>query len=78
MYALRVAFAAAAVAAIACVAAGAYPSTLKLKLYAQNRPGETGTVTLEQIPAVLRPSSKWPAVKTARSPFISTQAPVRS
>jgi Cu/Zn superoxide dismutase len=51
MHALRAAFAAATIAAIACAAAGAYPSTLKLKLYAQNRPGETGTVALEQIPS---------------------------
>ncbi len=50
MHAVRTAFAAAAIGAIACAAAGAYPSTLTLKLYAQNRPGETGTATLEQIP----------------------------
>jgi hypothetical protein len=50
MHALRTVFAAAAIGAIACAAAGAYPSTLKLNLYAQNRPGETGTATLDQIP----------------------------
>jgi Cu/Zn superoxide dismutase len=50
MHALRTVFAAAAIGAIACAAAGAYPSTLKLQLYAQNRPGETGTATLDQIP----------------------------
>lgn len=50
MYALRMAFAAATIAAIACAAAGAYPSTLKLNLYAQNRPGETGTALLQQVP----------------------------
>jgi hypothetical protein len=50
MHALRTAFAAAAIAAIAWEAAGAYPTALKLKLYAQNRPGETGTAMLEQIP----------------------------
>jgi len=50
MYALRAAFAAATIAAIACAAAaGADPSTLTLKLYAQNRPGETGTAVLEQV-----------------------------
>jgi hypothetical protein len=47
---VRAAFAAATIAAIACAAASAYPSTLKLKLYAQNRPGETGTALLQQIP----------------------------
>ena len=50
MRALRSAFAAVALAAVACAAAGAYPSTLKLKLYAQNRPGETGTATFDQMP----------------------------
>lgn len=50
-HALHVAFAAAAICAIACAAASAYPSTLKLQLYAQNRPGETGTVTLDQVPS---------------------------
>lgn len=50
MHPVRTAFAGAAIAAIACAAAGAYPSTLTIKLYAQNRPGETGTVTFEQIP----------------------------
>jgi hypothetical protein len=53
MHALRAAFAAATIAAIACASAEADPSTLKLKLYAQNRPGETGTVTFEQIPSGL-------------------------
>jgi hypothetical protein len=50
MHILRTTIAAATIGAIACTAAGAYPAALKLKLYAQNRPGETGTVTLEQIP----------------------------
>jgi len=45
------AFGAAMIAALACAAAGAYPSTLTLRLYAQNRPGEPGTATLEQLPA---------------------------
>ncbi|HLY03596.1 MAG TPA: hypothetical protein VKR56_14010 [Candidatus Cybelea sp.] len=54
MHALRAALAAAGIGVIACAAAGAYPSTLKLKLYAQNRPGETGTVTLEQIAGGIR------------------------
>lgn len=51
MHILRATIAAATIGAIACTAAGAYPAALKLKLYAQNRPGETGTVTLEQIPS---------------------------
>jgi Cu/Zn superoxide dismutase len=51
MHILRTTIAAAAIGAIACTAAGADPAALNLKLYAQNRPGETGTVTLEQIPA---------------------------
>ncbi|MGA8574181.1 MAG: hypothetical protein WB609_00640 [Candidatus Cybelea sp.] len=50
MRALRAAFVAATLGAIVCTAAGADPSTLSLKLYAQNRPGETGTATFEQIP----------------------------
>lgn len=37
MHALRTAFAAATIAAIACAAASAHPSTLTLKLYAENR-----------------------------------------
>ncbi len=49
MHILRTTIAAATIGAIACTAAGAYPGTLKLKLYAQNRPGETGTATFEQI-----------------------------
>jgi hypothetical protein len=49
MHALRTAFAAATIAAMACAVAGAYPSNLKIKLYAQNRPGKTGTATFEQI-----------------------------
>lgn len=50
MEVLRAALGTAAIAAVACSAAGAYPSSLTLKLYAQNRPGETGTATFEQIP----------------------------
>jgi hypothetical protein len=50
MHILRTVFAAATIASIACTAAGAFPSTLTIKLYAQNRPGETGTATFEQIP----------------------------
>jgi hypothetical protein len=50
MHALRTTFAAATIAVVACAAASAYPSSLTLKLYAQNRPGETGTATFDQIP----------------------------
>lgn len=50
MQVLRVALAAAAIAGFAWSAAGAHPAMVKLKLYAQNRPGETGTATLEQVP----------------------------
>ncbi len=35
---------------IACAPASADPSTLSLQLFAQNRPGKTGTATLEQVP----------------------------
>jgi len=49
MLALRAVFAGAAIAAIACATAGAYPTTLTVKLYAQNRPGETGIATFEQV-----------------------------
>jgi hypothetical protein len=50
MHILRTTIAAATIAVITFTAADAYPAALSLKLYAQNRPGETGTVTLEQIP----------------------------
>jgi hypothetical protein len=50
MHILRTSIAAATIGAMACTAVGAYPSTVTLKLYAQNRPGETGTVTLGQSP----------------------------
>lgn len=49
MRVLRTAFLTATIAAIAC-GANAAPSTVKLSLYAQNRPGETATVTLNQVP----------------------------
>ena len=46
MFSLRTALAATALAAITCASVGAYPSTLTLKLHAENRRGETGTATL--------------------------------
>jgi hypothetical protein len=49
MYVLRAACAAATIAATAGAVSIAYPSTLTVKLYAQNRPGETGTATFKQI-----------------------------
>ncbi len=54
MRTLWTAFVAATLGAIVCATAGAYPSTLNLKLYAQNRPGNTGTAMLEQIPGGVR------------------------
>ena len=51
MYILRTIIAAATIGAIACTVAAAEPATVQVKLYAQNRPGETGTVTLAQVPA---------------------------
>jgi hypothetical protein len=54
MHTLRTTIAAAAIGVLTCAAAGAYPAALSLKLYAQNRPGETGTVTLEQIPGAVK------------------------
>jgi hypothetical protein len=51
MHILRTAIAAAAIGAITFTAAAADPAAVQLKLYAQNRPGETGTVALEQVPA---------------------------
>ncbi len=50
MGALRTALAAVALGGLTCTAAGADPSTLQVKLYAQNRPGETGTATFQQVP----------------------------
>jgi Cu/Zn superoxide dismutase len=52
---LRTVIAAATLGAIACTTtAGAYPSSLTLKLYAQNRPGETGEATFDQIAGGVR------------------------
>jgi hypothetical protein len=50
MRVLWMAFVAATLGAVVCGTAGAYPSTLNLKLYAQNRPGETGTAALADVP----------------------------
>jgi hypothetical protein len=49
MHALRTVLTGAAIVAIASAAASAYPSSVTVKLYAQNRPGETGTATFKQI-----------------------------
>jgi hypothetical protein len=54
MFALRTAFVTVALGAIVGATAAAYPSTLYLKLYAQNRPGETGVAAIEQIPGGVR------------------------
>ena len=54
MHALRALLAGAAIAVIACATAGAYPTTVTVKLYAQNRPGETGAATFEQIPGGIK------------------------
>jgi|SRR5579863_5628401 len=51
---LRMAILATTLGVIVCTAASAYPSTLTLKLYAQNRPGETGEATLQQIASGVR------------------------
>jgi hypothetical protein len=66
---LRTVFAAAAIGAIACAAAGADPSTLKLQLYAQNRPGETGTATLDQIPGGVTIVVKMPDGQNGSQPI---------
>ena len=68
MQALRTALAAAAIGAITCAAAGAYPSSLKLKLYAQNRPGKTGTATLEQVPGGVKIVIKIPGGQNGTQP----------
>jgi Cu/Zn superoxide dismutase len=68
MQALRTAFIAAAIAAIACTVARAYPSALTLKLYAQNRPGETGTATLSQIPGGVKIVIKLPGGQNGTQP----------
>lgn len=68
MHALRTALAAVSIAAIACAAAGAYPSSLKLRLYAQNRPGKTGTATLEQVPGGVKIVIKMPGGQNGTQP----------
>jgi hypothetical protein len=68
MHALRTALAAAAIVAVACATAGAYPSSLKLRLYAQNRPGETGTATLEQVPGGVKVVIKIPGGQNGTQP----------
>ena len=73
MHALRSAFAAAAIAAIACATAGASPTTLTVKLYAQNGRAKPARRRLTRFRAASRSSSGWPAVKTARSPSIYTR-----
>src|SRR5579863_634656 len=50
MHILRSTLAALTIGTMTCTAIAANPATLKLKLYAQNRSGETGTVTLNEIP----------------------------
>jgi len=50
MKSLCAALATATLVVIACAAARADPSTLNLELYAQNRPGKTGTAALQQVP----------------------------
>ncbi len=54
MHVLRTVLVAVTIGVVACAAASAHPPILKLKLYAQNRPGETGTATFEQIPGGVR------------------------
>jgi hypothetical protein len=68
MYALRTALIAAALAAIACGASGASPSNLKLKLYAQNRPGKTGTATFDQVPGGVTIVIKMPGGQNGTQP----------
>lgn len=51
---LRAAFATAAMAATVCTAAAARPSMFQVNLYAQNRPGATGTATFEQLAGGVR------------------------
>src|ERR1700758_1391711 len=65
---LHTAFVAVLTAIIACAAAGAAPSTLSLKLYAQNRPGNTGTATLEQIPGGVKVVVKLPGGQNGTQP----------
>jgi hypothetical protein len=54
---------------MACAAAGAYPSTLTIKLYAQNRPGETGTAMFEQIPGGVTIVVKMPGGQNGSQPI---------
>ncbi len=68
MLALRTAFLAATLGAVVCATAGAYPSTLNLRLYAQNRPGETGMATLDQIPGGVRIVVKMSGGKNGSQP----------
>jgi hypothetical protein len=70
MYALRTLFAGAAITAITCAAAAASdPSTLTIKLYAQNRPGQTGTAMFEQIPGGVTIVVKMPGGQNGSQPI---------
>src|SRR5271165_4984885 len=69
MHALRIALAAATVAVIASAAVSATPSTLTLHLYAQNRPGETGTATFEEISGGVKVVVKMPGGQNGTQPI---------
>jgi hypothetical protein len=68
MYALRMVFVAAAIAAIGCAVGSASPSTLKVNLYAQNRPGRTGTATFEQVSGGVKIVVKVPGGQNSTQP----------
>jgi hypothetical protein len=54
MHVLRTVLATVTIGIVVCAAASAHAPVPKVKLYAQNRPGETGTATFQQIAGGVR------------------------
>ena len=68
MHLFRLAIAGAAFTAVTLTAAGAYPTTLTIKLGAQSGSGETGTATLTQVTGGVNVAIKLGNAGTAAQP----------